>query len=37
MITMQDIFVFERMGVGENEKVLGEFKATGIRPSARTA
>jgi pilus assembly protein CpaF len=32
VITMQDIFVFERMGVGENEKVLGEFKATGIRP-----
>jgi pilus assembly protein CpaF len=32
VITMQDIFMFERTGVGENEKVLGEFKATGIRP-----
>jgi pilus assembly protein CpaF len=32
VITMQDIFVFERTGVGENEKVLGQFKATGIRP-----
>ncbi len=32
VITMQDIFVFERQGVGENDKVLGEFKATGIRP-----
>jgi pilus assembly protein CpaF len=32
VITMQDIFVFERSGVGENDKVLGEFKATGIRP-----
>jgi pilus assembly protein CpaF len=32
VITMQDIFMFERIGVGENEKVLGEFKATGIRP-----
>ena len=32
VITMQDIFMFERTGVGENDKVLGEFKATGIRP-----
>jgi pilus assembly protein CpaF len=32
IITMQDIFVYEREGVGENEKVLGHFKATGIRP-----
>jgi len=32
VITMQDIFVFERQGIGENEKVLGQFKATGIRP-----
>ncbi len=32
IITMQDIFVYEREGVGENDKVLGHFKATGIRP-----
>jgi pilus assembly protein CpaF len=32
VITMQDIFVFERQGVGEGDKVLGQFKATGIRP-----
>jgi pilus assembly protein CpaF len=32
VITMQDIFVFERQGIGEGEKVLGQFKATGIRP-----
>ncbi len=32
IITMQDIFVYEREGVAENDKVLGRFKATGIRP-----
>jgi pilus assembly protein CpaF len=32
VITMQDLFVFEREGVGENGKVLGRFKPTGIRP-----
>jgi len=32
VITMQDIFVFERTGLGENGKVLGRFRATGIRP-----
>ena len=32
VITMQDIFVFERQGIGEDDKVLGQFKATGIRP-----
>src|SRR5918995_1492190 len=32
IITMQDIFVYEREGVAENDKVLGHFKATGIRP-----
>ena len=32
VITMQDIFVFERQGIGEGDKVLGQFKATGIRP-----
>jgi pilus assembly protein CpaF len=32
VITMQDIFIFERQGIGEGDKVLGQFKATGIRP-----
>ena len=34
VITMQDIFVFERTGIGPNGKVLGRFRATGIRPKA---
>jgi pilus assembly protein CpaF len=32
IITMQDIFVFERSGIGANGKVTGRFRATGIRP-----
>src|SRR5687767_3051295 len=32
VITMQDIFIFERQGIDENEKVLGKYKSTGIRP-----
>ena len=32
IITMQDIFVFDRSGIGPNGKVLGRFRATGIRP-----
>ena len=32
IITMQDIFVYEREGVTDNDRVLGQFKATGIRP-----
>ena len=32
IITMQDIFVFERLGLREDGKVKGRFKATGIRP-----
>ena len=32
VITMQDIFVFERTGVSSSGKVLGRFRATGIRP-----
>jgi pilus assembly protein CpaF len=31
-VTMQDIFIFEKSGVAENGKVLGRFKATGVRP-----
>jgi pilus assembly protein CpaF len=32
MISLQDIFVFDRQGVGENGRILGEFVATGVRP-----
>lgn len=32
MVTLQDIFVFEKRGLGPNNEVLGRFAATGIRP-----
>jgi pilus assembly protein CpaF len=32
IITMQEIYLYERQGIGEGDKVLGSFKATGIRP-----
>src|SRR5262245_20007821 len=32
VITMQDIFVFEKMGIAEDGTVRGRFRATGIRP-----
>jgi pilus assembly protein CpaF len=32
IITMQDIFVYEREGIGPDDKVIGHFRATGIRP-----
>ena len=32
IITMQDIFVYEREGIDEKDKVVGRFHATGIRP-----
>jgi pilus assembly protein CpaF len=31
-ITMQEIFMFERSGLDKDGKVVGRFKATGIRP-----
>lgn len=33
IVTMQDIFAFEQLGVGDTGKAYGEFVATGIRPS----
>ncbi len=33
MITLQDIFVFDRLGIGPNNRVLGRFRATGLRPT----
>jgi pilus assembly protein CpaF len=32
VITMQDIFLFEKTGVGPHGSVTGRFRATGIRP-----
>jgi pilus assembly protein CpaF len=32
VITTQDLFVFERAGFDENNKVVGTFRPTGIRP-----
>jgi len=32
MLTMQDIFVFEKLGIAEDGRVLGRFVASGIRP-----
>src|SRR5579862_512691 len=32
MVTLQDIFVFDRLGIGPNGRVLGRFRATGVRP-----
>jgi pilus assembly protein CpaF len=32
MVSMQDIFVFERTGLRRDGKVCGRFRATGIRP-----
>ncbi|MGH9789553.1 MAG: CpaF family protein [Candidatus Acidiferrales bacterium] len=32
VVTMQDIFAFKKMGIGEKSEVLGEFMPTGIRP-----
>jgi pilus assembly protein CpaF len=32
IITMQEIFLYERQGTDENGKVIGRFRPTGIRP-----
>jgi len=32
IITMQDLFVFDRQGIDESGKVRGMFRATGVRP-----
>jgi pilus assembly protein CpaF len=34
VITMQEIFVFEKLGVTQDGKVIGRFRATGVRPKA---
>jgi len=32
VITMQEIFVFEKLGLGPDGRVIGRFRATGVRP-----
>lgn len=32
VITLQDIFIFEQRGKDANNKIIGQFKPTGIRP-----
>ncbi len=32
IITLQDIFLFEKTGITETGRILGRFRATGIRP-----
>jgi pilus assembly protein CpaF len=32
IVSMQEIFIFERQGIAEDGSVKGQFKATGIRP-----
>jgi len=32
VITMHDIFLFDRIGVSRDGRVKGQFRATGIRP-----
>jgi pilus assembly protein CpaF len=33
IVTMQEVFVFERQGIDEEGKVIGNIVATGLRPS----
>ena len=32
VLTTQDIFIYEKLGIGEDGRVRGRFRATGIRP-----
>ena len=32
IITMQEIFTFEKLGMTQDGKVVGRFRATGVRP-----
>jgi pilus assembly protein CpaF len=32
VITMQEIFAFEKVGLSQEGKVIGRFRATGVRP-----
>ena len=37
IITMQEIFLFEKLGVTQEGKVIGRFRATGVRPKCLSA
>ncbi|MDP6605390.1 MAG: CpaF family protein [Dehalococcoidia bacterium] len=32
VVSMQEVFAFEKVGISEDGKVLGRFRATGVRP-----
>jgi pilus assembly protein CpaF len=32
IISMQDVFVFERRGLGDHGQIIGDYLATGVRP-----
>jgi pilus assembly protein CpaF len=32
VLTTQDIFIYEKVGIGEDGRVRGRYRATGIRP-----
>lgn len=32
VISLQDIFIFERRGMDEEGKIIGDFAASGVRP-----
>jgi pilus assembly protein CpaF len=32
MVMLQEIFIFERLGISANNRVVGRFRATGVRP-----
>ena len=32
VVTLQEIFIFEKKGINEEGQMLGGFRATGIRP-----
>ena len=34
VITMQEVFLFEKAGVTQDGRVIGRFRATGVRPKA---
>ena len=33
VVTMQELFTFERLGIDEDGKVIGQLVPTGLRPS----
>ncbi|HYY68711.1 MAG TPA: CpaF family protein [Terriglobales bacterium] len=33
MVTLQDIFIFEKQGISPSNQVIGRFRATGVRPT----